>query len=345
MNISTMCTRRQAVKAAAVTASAVLLSPLLTESAGAKDAPAANNAPKTLADPLLQGVSDIHIHAAPDTRARSVDELNLARAAKDAGYRSVMFKSNHWACHDRAWLVEQALLPPTDASAPTKPFACFGSLCLNRVHGDTVNAYAAEQAVNTTGALCRCIWLPTQDAAYQHAHEKRPGKGIPVLSDTGFVLPEVVKVMEICAEANIIFASGHSSPQECLVLARKAKEVGVRKFVVTHANSLIWKMTRDHILRCAELGAFIEYSYLTCLWGGDSAMPHFPRMSKAEFVDFARIIPERTVITTDLGQINMPHPLEGMRQCIVALHEGGLSNEDIQRMTRTIPAQLVGLEG
>lgn len=45
--------------------------------------------------------------------------------------------------------------------------------------------------------------------------------------------------MEICAEANIIFATGHSSPEESLIPAKKAQEIGVKKFVVTHANSSI----------------------------------------------------------------------------------------------------------
>lgn len=80
-------------------------------------------------------------------------------------------------------------------------------------------------------------------------------EGVPVVDDNGRVLPEVVRVMEICAEANIIFATGHSSPEESIVLARKAREVGVKKCVVTHANSGIWKMTHDQIKQCIDLGA------------------------------------------------------------------------------------------
>ena len=41
------------------------------------------------------------------------------------------------------------------------------------------------------------------------------------MDDNGKVLPEVVKVMEICAEANIILATGHSSPDESITLIRK----------------------------------------------------------------------------------------------------------------------------
>jgi hypothetical protein len=294
---------------------------------------AASSQDGALRKDLLKGVSDIHVHAAPDTKARSIDELSFAREAQKAGYRSVMFKSNDWSCHDRAYLIRQAI----------PDFECFGSLCMNRVHGDSVNVHAAEMATKTTGNCCRCIWMPTQAAAYQYAHQKLPGKGIPVLSDTGSVLPEVVRVMEICAEADIIFATGHSSPKENLVLAAKAKEVGVAKFVATHANSHIWKMTRDQIMKVAELGGFIEYSYITNLAGPGTGVPMLVRMSDEDFVAYAKLVPERSFVTTDLGQVNMPHPLDGMRLCIAALLKGGVPQRDVDLLARSNPAKLMGL--
>lgn len=180
-------------------------------------------------DGLLKGVCDIHLHCRPDSRERSVDEYSFMKNAMAAGYRAVMFKSNDFSCHDRAYIIRQAL-PGAE---------CFGSFCMNRVHGDKVNVFAAQKAIETSGGLCRCIWMPTLDAAYQYQSEGRKEKGIPVLDDNRQVLPEVIKVMEICAEADIIFATGHSSPEECIILVRKAQEIGVRRIVVTHANSSI----------------------------------------------------------------------------------------------------------
>lgn len=110
---------------------------------------------RTVTDELLIDVCDIHLHAAPDSKDRLGNELEFARAARDAGYKSMLFKSNDFSCHDRAYLIRQEL----------PDFEVFGSLCMNRVHGDKVNVFAAEKAVNTTGNLCRCIWMPTQDAA------------------------------------------------------------------------------------------------------------------------------------------------------------------------------------
>ena len=165
--------------------------------------------------------------------------------------------------------------------------------------------------------------MPTQDAVYQNIRYHGKKEGVPVVDDNGRVLSEVVRVMEICAEANIIFATGHSSSEESITLARKAREVGVRKCVVTHANSGIWKMTHDQIKRCIDLGAWMEYSYITNLWGPGTGLPDFERMSDKEFADFARIAPQRSIITTDLGQVGMPHPVDGMRTVRGRRHPGG----------------------
>lgn len=285
------------------------------------------------ADDLLAGACDIHVHAAPDSRPRSVSELDFARAARKAGYRAVMYKSNDWSCHDRAFLVREAL----------PGFEVFGSIIMNRLLGDRVNVYAAQQALKTTGNLCRCIWMPTQDAAYQCAHEQR-GPGIPVLDASGRVLPEVVRVMEICAGADIIFATGHSSPEESLVLAQKAREVGVGKFVVTHVNSLIWTMTPQQIERIAALGGYVELCCLPCFWGPDTPLP-WPPQPVARLAEFARVAPDRTFLSTDMGQAGLPDPLTAMRSAAASLLECGLPRAQLDHMIRTLPARLLGLRG
>ena len=284
--------------------------------------------------PVLQGVCDLHVHAAPDTRARLVDEIDFALEAKNAGYRAVLYKSNAWSSHDRAFLVDCAV----------SGVECFGGLCMNACVGDRVNVRAAQLAVETAGERCKCIWMPTLDSAYQNGREGRAGAGIAVLDGDGKVLPEVVRVMEICAQADIMFATGHSAPRESLVLAKKAREVGVGKFVVTHANSHLWKMTPDQIKRAADLGAFLEFCYLPCLWGGATPLSEFKRMSDAEFSSFVKIAPQRSFVSSDLGQVGLPHPVEGMRRCIVSMLGNGVSASDVDLLVRKNPAWLLGLK-
>lgn len=268
---------------------------LVPDAWGAPETVPSENVLPEEGDDLLRGASDIHVHCAPDSKPRLTDELSLARDARRAGYRCVLFKSNDFSCHDRVFLIRQ-MEPELE---------CYGSLCMNRVHGDRVNAYAAAKAVQTTGNFCRCIWLPAQDAVYQNLSYHGRKEGIPVL-------------------------------------AKKAREVGVRKFVVTHANSGIWKMTHDQVKKAMDLGAWVEFSYITNLWGPGTGLPDFQRMGNREFAEYLRLDPSRSFITTDLGQAGMPHPVQGMRTCLREMLKQGMDRKALNLLARENPAMLAG---
>lgn len=151
--------------------------------------------------------------------------------------------------------------------------------------------------------------------------------------------------MELCAENDIIFATGHSAPEESILMAQKAHEMGFNKFVVTHPNTTVWQMTEDEIKRCVDYGAYIEYCYLGRLWGPGTAMPEYVQQTGEEFLNYVRIAPERSFISTDLGQAGMPDPLDGMRFCIKELQNAGLPQHTIDLLVRKNPAYLIGLEG
>lgn len=205
MHAGQKISRRDFVKTSVMAGGALLASTVMPGQAMNLPPQGQEGNPKFTDDGLVKGVCDIHLHLRPDSRERSADEYGFMQDAMRAGYRAVMFKSNDFSCHDRAYLIRQA-----------QPEAeCFGSFCMNRVHGDRVNPFATQKAVKTSGGLCRCIWMPTLDAAYHYQCEGRKDKGIPVLDDNGQVLPEVVRVMEICAEAGIIFATGHIDCTGC----------------------------------------------------------------------------------------------------------------------------------
>lgn len=251
--------------------------------------PAGASAPRS----DLAGVCDIHLHAAPDSKARSLSEYDMAQEAKAAGYRAVLFKSNDFSCHDRAYLLRQAV----------PGIELFGSIVLNRATGATLNTYAVEKALATTGNLCRTVWMPTLDAEYAVRTFKQNTPFIRVSDGNGKLLPETLHIMELCAQTDVAFATGHSSPTESLLMAQAAHDMGFKKCIITHPNALIWKMSPAQLERAASLGAWIEFCYLGRFWGEDSAMPTYPRQSLQEATEILRVAPERTFITTDLGQV------------------------------------------
>lgn len=292
-----------------------------------------NNA-KNAKDSDLTGISDIHIHAAPDSKERLSNELAIAKEAKAAEYKSVCFKSNDFSSHDRAFIISCML--------GGGEFSCFGSLCLNYTTGDKLNAFAVEKAIATTGGLCRQIWLPTQVAAYQERMHRTGRAGIAVCDEHGKPLKDTLRIMGLCKEANIALASGHASPIESLALARAAATMKYEKFIITHANSLIWTMSEAQIREACDLGAWVEFCAITNFWGKGTSLAEFEPLSWAEFARFAKINPARCFISTDLGQIKMPHPINAMRETIFRLRENGVSEGEIDLLVRKNPAYLVG---
>lgn len=64
-----------------------------------------NESELVYSDDMLKGICDIHLHAAPDSKARLKNELEFTQDAKNAGYKALLFKSNDFSCHDRAYLI------------------------------------------------------------------------------------------------------------------------------------------------------------------------------------------------------------------------------------------------
>lgn len=271
----------------------------------------------------LEGVSDLHVHLEPDIRQRSDNALNYVRQCKQAGMRSVLLKSHEFPTFDLAYVIRQCV-----------DFEVFGGLCLNRSYGDNINVEAVRTALKCSGRYLRCVWLPTHDSVWQ-----RGKGGIPVLNEHGKVLPKVVSLMELCAQEDIVLASGHSSPKESLILAQKAHELGFKKFVVTHANTAGWTHSADQVKRCLDAGAWMEYGYgWEFLRNGQDSSKPCDRLTA-----YIRLAPERSFVMTDMGLPSLPHPLLGMKLCVKNLRESGLSSEHLSMVLKRNPATLMKL--
>lgn len=329
-----LMTPRGSIKGAGLVVGAALSAGSLPFSA----APEAEAAAPPVGE-LLAGVLDLHVHADPDVRPRCIDELNMSRQAQQMGYRGIMFKCHDFITHDRACLL-RSMVPGLEI---------FGGLTLNRTHGDSINVYAAEMALKVNGGYCRSIWMPTYQSRYDFEHDKKIGKGIPVVDEAGKVLPEVVKVMELCGKANIIFATGHSSPAESVILAKKAKEVGIPKCVITHCTQAPWFISLDQAEECLAAGAYLEHSVLPFFRRDDapaysSDARNSPQTTMKQFVEYIKLDPSHSFIDTDLGQQMNPHPVDGMRFFIKSLLANGLTRAEIDTVARKVPAMLVNLD-
>src|SRR6478609_7231896 len=171
----------------------------------------------------LAGVVDIHVHADPDSVARSIDAIDLARLAKERGMRALVLKSHWEPTASMAYLVRKAV----------PGIEIFGGIDLNLSVGG-VNATAVERMASIKGGWGRVVWMPTFDSENQvrYSKENRP---FVAVSKGGELLPEVKEVIAVVAKRRLTLETGHSSPAECLAIIREARRQGVEHIVVTHA--------------------------------------------------------------------------------------------------------------
>jgi predicted metal-dependent TIM-barrel fold hydrolase len=274
---------------------------------------------------LLQGIIDMHVHAAPDIYPRKCDEIELVREMKFYDMRGVLLKSHHTLTADRAWLIRK--IEPD--------FKVFGSLTLNIPATGGLNPQAVETAIKF-GA--KEIWMPTISSAHHLRYEgKDPVKGIRILTEKNELVSEVIEILNLIAEANVILGTGHLSIEESRVLVAVAKKMGVKKILVTHPEWELVNMPIEVQIELAKEGAFMEHCYYaTTTLGGGLNPQEIARQIKA-------VGAEHCVMATDLGQKLNPSPVDGMMEFIESMMKYGISKEEIETMTKKNPAKLLDL--
>jgi hypothetical protein len=275
---------------------------------------------------LLAGTIDIHLHSLPDDRPRSLDAIEAARLAKARGMQAIVLKNHYESTAGLAYLVRQ-LVPE---------FQVFGGIDLNLTVGG-INPAAVDHMTRVTGGWGRIVWMPTFDAENQvrFSKEQRPFVSV---SRNGELLPAVREVIALIAKKGLVLATGHSSPQEAMLLLREAGRQGVKQMVVTHAMNAPVQMTVAQMQEAAKLGAFIEFV-------GGSLVSKDADARVARFADAIREIGAGAcILSSDLGQVGNPLPTDGFAAFLAALHAKGIPSQDVDRMSKDNPARLLGLK-
>ncbi len=278
----------------------------------------------------LDGVIDLHVHSAPDSGPRSIDALQIARIARDAGMKAILLKNHYAPTAGLAFVVERAV----------PGIRVFGGVALNGSMG--VNAAAVAHMAATTGGHGKVVWMPTFDSEHYHRVD-RPNPNFVPVSRRGKLLPEVLEVLDRIAEHGLVLATGHSSPEESLMLIREARKRGIDKILVTHPLPPPVSMPLELQKEAAGLGALLEYPVGTAL----AVYPSWKVSADEKFnayVEAMRAVgPENVVLSSDLGQPMNPIHTDGLAGFIGKLLGAGFMQADIDKMTKSNPARLLGL--
>lgn len=284
----------------------------------------------------LSGAYDLHVHASPELFDRLGDEVDLARHAVATGLAGIMVKNHFESTVGRAALADKLV----------EGTRVFGGLVLNHSVGG-LNPLAVETALRL-GA--RQIWMPTVDAAahgqsfgnlggfgYQKSGLRLDRHPIRVLDPEGKIKPEVTAIVDLVREADAILGTAHLDREEIFALAEFSREVGFTKLLVTHPEFNPPALSIDEQKQLVAMGATLE------LCGGNL----YPIPGGGHIDDFRRVVAEAgarsIILTSDAGQPRKSWPAEVLRIFGQCLLEKGVSQEEINLMSKLNPARLLGL--
>lgn len=290
---------------------------------------------------IITGAYDLHVHSAPDLLPRKFDDIELAQRIVDSGMAGFAIKSHYFCTVDCAKLVNEHV-PGCHA---------LGMLWLNNSVGG-INPYAVEMAGRAGNKI---VGFPTVDTengivkTFKLPPEKRPfwarvivdmkNDGIelkPVkISENGRLLPEVYDVLDAIAKYNMILATGHLTPEECILLTKAAHERHVERIICTHVSAAGAGYAVEYQQEMLPYGAYMEHT--TQSWSSG-------KVSLEKMVSQIRTVGiDRCIFSTDLGQPKNQYPDEGLLDfCTALVEQAGFSETEVRKAIVDNPKALIG---
>lgn len=287
---------------------------------------------------VLEGTVDLHCHSGPSPFPRRFDHVAASHDAARISMRAVLCKSHH---HNTVMDLLAMRAPLADAPTPM-----YGGVALNSEVGG-INPSAVAVALTMGG---RCVWAPTVSAGqHQRAHSHDDlfpsaagdlyEEEVSVFDTAGEVSAQTDLVTRLVADAGVLLTGGHLDGESMKALFRTAHRNGVTRILLHHPDFIV-NVEEADIEEMLGYGAFVEHE----LSMYHPAAPA-PRWPITRLVDWIRKIgPERTVISSDLGQQGNPLPADAYLLIVGQLLDHGISAADIRQMICRNPAYLLGLE-
>jgi Family of unknown function (DUF6282) len=299
--------------------------------------------PSDRARDLVRGGYDTHIHVAPDVVRRRVTDVALARRFAARGLAGFGLKSHYTSTAERARVVSEAV-PEVDT---------IGTITLNRAVGG-LNPVAVEIAARE-GA--RIVWFPTVSSENEQREvlaADPDGKvpvwvrfelelreagvvpaPVPVVDGTGRLVEPARAVLEVVARHDLVLATGHLARDEIFALVDGAVEAGVKRIVVTHPEFPSQRIAVEDQVALAERGAVMERAFTT---------PYTGKCSWEQIFAATRAVgAERTVWSTDLGQVFNPPVEDGLALMADRFLAAGFSEEEVRIMAVDNTRRLAGV--
>jgi hypothetical protein len=154
-----------------------------------------------------------------------------------------------------------------------------------------------------------------------------------VIDEGGAVTETARQCLGLIAEHDMILATGHLGGREIAALGAAARDAGVSRVIVTHAEFPSQNLTAAEQIELADMGAVIEHCFTTM---------HTGKATWETCFDNVRAVgPARCLLSSDLGQTINPPVAEGLASFAQEFLDAGFSTEDVRTMAAVNAARLV----
>jgi hypothetical protein len=289
----------------------------------------------------IEGGWDLQVHVYPDVVPRRIDDLDLAQEFAKHKLKGFVLKSHYAPTYERAKVVTKAA---------NNGVTAYGAITLNHSVGG-LNPVALEIAGRSGNKI---VWFPTVDAANETAGRvDGPSVKLPfwaqiqrdlskegispppmtVLDRSGRISEAAHGCLERIKKHDMILATGHLGQKEIFELVKLAKEMGLPRVVVTHAEFPSQNFSAAQQVELANMGAVIEHCFTT-MYTNKAPWDQY-------FESVRAVGPERIILSTDLGQTINPPVAEGFGMFAQKMLDNGFTQGDIRRMAVINPANII----
>ena len=291
---------------------------------------------------LLKGAVDVHVHCCPHINHRTVDLFDAVRQAKDVGMVGIGLMDVFSNSSGLAELANREL--------GENGVSVFGGIILEPYAGglsEKVVETALMMGFNGGGA--RFVSLPCHNTEFVAKSEGRSELYIESalsIPTTGNLSDPLLKIIDMCIEADVVFNFGHLSGYESVALAEIVAKRGMTRMLCPAAY-----LTLQEAKEIRNFGCFLEYSFFVFSHATDvsqtmidSELHRFPRANFDQAVDIIKTLgPDGFILSSDSGAIVLPPPIEAFREFILMFRNSGINDSDIKKMIIQNPKHLFKL--
>jgi hypothetical protein len=280
----------------------------------------------------LRGMYDLHVHAAPSIQRRTCTALEALKLASTEEMGGILLLDHTYNTE----VIAQVL------NGLGYKSRAFGAIMLNESVGG-LSPSVVEVAI---GLGTKQIEMPTYSSRHhqetigddQRVFPYKKRSKVYILDDRGRLIPEVEDILDLLKGSSSFLGTWHLSAIETETLVSRAKDRRIPVLVTGASNQpggipieTQKQMVCDNVMMEHEYGALLRAAQLR-------------RTPIESMVEKIRAVgAERCVIATDAGLLDYPDLVHSLKDFIKRLMEKGITEKEIDFMTRQNPRILLGI--